>query len=1373
MWTSIAPLAAVLAPLLLIAAALTLPRSLALAKFQVRVTAVLALALVTLAAVGVVFGGASSLTLVSLGELSGVPLGLSVRLDALSASVALLVTGLGALLVGYSIRYMDGDPSQRRFLRGLLATLAAVVLLVLAGNFLLLVLAWIATSLTLHGLLTFYRERPGALLAARKKFLFSRVSEVCLVAAAVLVARAFGSLEFAVILERSRELAGLGQSLPELPWIAGLVVTAVLIKCAQFPFHGWLPEVMETPTPVSALLHAGIINAGGFLVLRLSPLLELAPGSLDALLILGAVTALFAGAVMTTQNSVKVVLAWSTCAQMGFMLMQCGLSAFSTAALHLFAHSLYKAHAFLSAGGGVDERRREGPRSARPQVGSRLRVVWLALALALGLSAAAALGIDPGSAPGKSALVAILSLGLATLVLEARNGRERLPIALAGVGLAVVYFALAEGTGLMLGDSVAADRKALVASDLVLPALVALAFGLAFFLHGQLPDAGKRWKKAYVALHCGLWVNAYWDRLIQRLWPLPADPGPASVLASAAALPKQPGPQAGQSVLPADLSPAIHRALGRISPLWTLDRFVAVNPYFGFAAQTFEQTAEELERVRGIRSTLARSEYKQRLQSGRIQTADLLAALAASGSELTLTELHAALETRETTPPAQILTLAETRDAVTGSRAHEAMVREIGRWTSAYLDQEQATWAMPWQDQPLFPAWRAAVRLGRMPTRMGFPGLRAYWNQMPLDPAGAIRAALETLALPVEALDDYLHAAAGSIAGWLALGQHYAFEAGLKGGQDDRPLALLAMRLSWDAALLHTAPEAVRVAWQSALAAGVAARRAGRARRLEIDLVLQKAHEFATQRWLLAGFERAAKAPAPAVPAGHEAHAVFCIDVRSEVYRRHLEHGGEGQLTTSGFAGFFGLALAYGRQGDRELTPQCPVLLNPRMVLEESSGGSPARAEARQERRDRRSAWHGFRTSGIGGFAFVETVGLSYAARLWKGGRALGQNEPGAVPSLAPRATGAGHRGLDLEARIELAAGILGAMSLPVTLPRLVLLAGHGGQSANNAHAAGLDCGACGGQNGAANARAAVVLLNDPEVRAGLAQRGRAVPETVRFVAGLHDTTTDRVELYDLESLPASHGEDIQRLRRRLAEAGQQARLERATRLGLAGKSGADIHAALFERATDWAQVRPEWALAGNMAFVAAPRARTRAIDLQGRSFLHEYDWHRDEGFGVLELILTAPLVVANWINLQYFGSSVDNRYLGSGNKVLHNVVGGTLGVLEGSGGDLRPGLSWQSVHDGQAFAHEPLRLTAFIEAPAEAIDRVLAKHEHVRHLVEHGWLHLLRLEGTNGRAWRRLAGGRWEPAEAALSSRQGQVPSRTHEDEPADATAS
>lgn len=211
----------------------------------------------------------------------------------------------------------------------------------------------------------------------------------------------------------------------------------------------------------------------------------------------------------------------------------------------------------------------------------------------------------------------------------------------------------------------------------------------------------------------------------------------------------------------------------------------------------------------------------------------------------------------------------------------------------------------------------------------------------------------------------------------------------------------------------------------------------------------------------------------------------------------------------------------------------------------------------------------------------------------------------------------------------------------------------------------------------------------------------------------------------------------LKNLRKQLKMAGRLSRAERARRFQ--GIPGVGADRAVSARSRDRAQVRPEWGLAGCSAFVVAPRHRTAGLNLNGRSFLHSYNWQNDTEFGVLELIMTAPMVVASWISLQYYASTVDNRVFGSGNKTLHNVVG-RIGVLEGNGGDLRVGLPWQSVHDGKDYQHPPQRLQVVIEAPMDAVNRILEKHESVRNLCDNGWLFLSLMDGE-GRIAHRYAG--------------------------------
>jgi len=312
-------------------------------------------------------------------------------------------------------------------------------------------------------------------------------------------------------------------------------------------------------------------------------------------------------------------------------------------------------------------------------------------------------------------------------------------------------------------------------------------------------------------------------------------------------------------------------------------------------------------------------------------------------------------------------------------------------------------------------------------------------------------------------------------------------------------------------------------------------------------------------------------------------------------------------------------------------------------------------------------------------------------------------------------------------------------------LAKLVVLVGHGSQSANNAQAAALECGACCGQTGEINSRTLAKLLNDPQVRAQLEDLGIRFDADTHFAAALHNTTTDELELFDADLMPQKSLVLWQGFCSAWDLASDQVRRERAPTLGINPRMPADeLLLSMRHRANDGAQTRPEWGLAGNASFIIAPRARTRGVVLEGRSFLHDYHASEDPTGDLLEQLMTAPMLVTHWINWQYHASTVAPERLGSGNKLLHNVVGGNLGLFEGNGGDLRIGLARQSLHDGEQWMHQPLRLTVLIDAPAAQIERVLHKHETVRNLVENGWLHLLRFSDDGFEVyqfedWRRL----------------------------------
>ncbi len=364
-------------------------------------------------------------------------------------------------------------------------------------------------------------------------------------------------------------------------------------------------------------------------------------------------------------------------------------------------------------------------------------------------------------------------------------------------------------------------------------------------------------------------------------------------------------------------------------------------------------------------------------------------------------------------------------------------------------------------------------------------------------------------------------------------------------------------------------------------------------------------------------------------------------------------------------------------------------------------------------------------------FAFVEATGLFFGFKLLhrvlSSRFALHDPKYDGVAArsrdrLGPDLNELESQGLTQDQQADLASSILTGMGLRQGFARLIVFCGHACQTENNPLAAGLDCGACGGHSGEPNARLAAQLLNNARVRKALLDRGIEVPADVHFLAGLHNTTTDEISFFDLDLVPSTHLQDVQQLCRVTQAAATQTRHERLPLLST------DKASDLFRRSLDWSEVRPEWGLTGNAAFIVGPRSLTAPINLDGRAFLHSYDHHTDPAGKVLEGILTAPMVVGSWINLQYYASAVDPSHFSSGSKTIHNVVG-RFGALSGNGGDLMTGLPLESIHDGARYRHDPVRLLSVVAAPRERIDTILNRHDNVMQLAVNGWIHLVALD--------------------------------------------
>lgn len=827
----------------------------------------------------------------------------------------------------------------------------------------------------------------------------------------------------------------------------------------------------------------------------------------------------------------------------------------------------------------------------------------------------------------------------------------------------------------------------------------------------------------------------------------------------------------------ASLKATVKSVCQRIVPLWPLDAFVAVSPYFGLRDQDFEKASETLGRVARSSLVMPRRYYREQISTGRIARADLEQALKQHGLNMNAAEAEKALASDTSVLPDPIPLVSDVLGDRDKTQWTGFVIEQISQFCAAYFDRGQATWKMPWRKESLYEAWRHFAEIDLSPRMMGLRDVRTAVAALPNSPEDTIALAVQRLGIPADMLEDYLLAALMNIGGWASWARYLRWEKEMVGGHEDSIVDLLAIRLAWEVILLNArqTPE-LGTAWRHAVKAMRQAPARSAQARTQLDFALQTAFELSYQKKVIAELAHPARQALAktSTPVRPSIQAAFCIDVRSEVYRRAFETVAP-TVQTIGFAGFFGAFMEFVPLGASEPRIHLPVLLTPSWRGHEHiRGASVQEVENAISHRRRRlhsaDNWKAFKSSPSSCFSFVESAGLLYGPKLLGDSFGWSRTVPHPatkgihskfsgrlVPSLEAVSHGQKNTqtrqksienqivGIPLENRGASAEMILKAMSMTSNFARLILLVGHGSSTVNNPHATGLDCGACAGQTGEVSARVIAALLNEPTVREELAQKGIHIPLDTRFVGALHDTTVDEVTLFDIEELASTHAQDLEQLRHWLTQAGQLTRMERSSLLGISNSAQEVVDAQIQERSRDWSQVFPEWGLAGNAAFIAAPRSRTKGIDLSGRSFLHDYEWRKDEGFGVLELIMTAPMVVANWINMQYYGSVVDNQRFGSGNKVLHNIVGGSIGVFEGNGGDLRVGLPLQSLHDGKRWVHEPLRLNVFLEAPKSEIDRIIAKHELVRELVENRWLFIFQIDDEDGGIYLRNTDRQWQ----------------------------
>ncbi|GJL66316.1 MAG: hypothetical protein NPIRA05_12870 [Nitrospirales bacterium] len=789
-------------------------------------------------------------------------------------------------------------------------------------------------------------------------------------------------------------------------------------------------------------------------------------------------------------------------------------------------------------------------------------------------------------------------------------------------------------------------------------------------------------------------------------------------------------------------------------------------------------------------------------------------------------------------------TIGDWIDDLAESRLVEHINNYMIKWVATFVDEGFAAWEMPRRQEGFYQAWRALAQHDLSARFLGIHEFNQKVFNLPTDPEEALACNLHRLGIPQERWSDYLARHFSQLPGWARyvrwLGEHPAYHAQRKYPIDTTQY--LAVRLFYEVELTHAVCQqewgidgtipTLRAYWEdhsedyhlrlskdAQIVDSIQRATCQDAWRLfhlfqflelspsevydlsvpDSRLLLDWLETFPSDRhgavWLEAyedsfrvefiqkiSAHRETVAPSETRP---RAQLIFCIDVRSESFRRHIE--AQGPYETFGFAGFFGIPINHQAFDSEERADLCPVLLSPNHAVTERP--RPDIPDALQKYASG-SRWqqlghhlfHDLKHNPVGSLMLIDLLGLFFSIGLV--GKTLAHKpfhaitaaiqhwlrssvpteivvspptepqDPALKESNIENTPSGLAQGFTLTERATFIENGLRAMGLTQHYGRLVVLCGHGSETDNNPYFGALDCGACGGNPGDANARVFAAMANDPAVRRRLRDTGLAIPEDTWFLPGKHNTTTDRVTFYDLEELPLSHLSDLRELEQDLEQAGMNQALERCHRIPHAPTeiSPEQAFTHVDGRSYDWANPRPEWGLAGNAVFLIGRRTLTKGLNVGGRVFLHSYDPLPDNEGGILEKIMTAPLIVGEWINTGYYFSGVDPWRYGSGSKVLHNVVGG-VGVMLGSQSDLQMGFPLQTVNDGHVHYHEPMRLLAIIEASPDLITTIIQKHTILQELFYNQWMNLVALDPKTFEFHRHHPDATWEVMDVNSSS--------------------
>lgn len=815
------------------------------------------------------------------------------------------------------------------------------------------------------------------------------------------------------------------------------------------------------------------------------------------------------------------------------------------------------------------------------------------------------------------------------------------------------------------------------------------------------------------------------------------------------------------------LSEILFESCERVSPFWPLTNFIAANPLKGYENYAFEKAIEFSENYFHAKGIPGLEFFYEHFRKGRITPKDLDSALQEETQNSRDKILQVLIQEASQIPADQtveefkkdqvFILPSECIDQAFGTRLYAWSQVELVKWCAAYFDAGQAAWSMPNKEKGFYQAWKHLAEHDLSYELAGVKGFRKFVKTLPEDSESAIQEMCSKLEIPNSRLSDYFSRHFAAMPGWSGLfayrGNELAFLNGVN--KNSTLVDWLAVRMAYDVAGVLWAGEEIffeKPSWD------ILVKSLGRKlnedagsdqdkKSFNLGMLWLKAYENNYRSNLIKSIKAGltdSKSTEISSQKRPDAQMIFCIDVRSEGFRRQIEK--IGNYDTFGFAGFFAIPLAFKPQGSEEALAQCPVLIRPKFLVEEELAPQEKHKARKIEVANKTNeelyqVLKEVKSTSVSPFSFVEAFGgLGLFSLVYRSLRTQlvktvsylrGVISKPALTQIKIQGDQSDPKhlymvGIPFEDQVAIAENSLRFMGLTENFSKIILLCGHGSETQNNPFASSLDCGACGGHPGASNARVAASIFNSDKVRARLAEKGILIPEDTYFIAAEHNTTNDQVMIMDEWAVPSHLKANVKQLKEDLNNAGRSLNLERVGRFG--EEQIFEVDAAVAEvnrRSNDWSEVRPEWGLVGNATFIIGRRSLTKNLNLACRSFLHSYEWEKDTSGNALEVIMTAPMIVTQWINSQYYFSSVDPANFGSGNKTIHNVVG-KIGVMEGNVSDLKIGLPFQSVSTGDQLQHEPMRLTVVIEAPTDRILEIAKKHESVRKLVVNEWIRIV-----------------------------------------------